>query len=108
MIRLLATWRWLGYLALTVVFACVAALFGLWQWERREAAVAAIEILESNWDLPPAELNSVLVDGFTSTKEWVPLVYGKGNKASDMAMEKVVEALTKHDFKVGYRAETAY
>jgi len=74
MIRLLATSRWLGYLALTVVFACVAALFGLWQWERREAAVAAIEILESNWDLPPAELNSVLVDGFTSTKEWVPVV----------------------------------
>jgi hypothetical protein len=49
-----------------------------------------------------------LLNEATGTKEWVPLVYGKGNKASDMAMEKVVEALTKHDFKVGYRAETAY
>jgi len=49
-----------------------------------------------------------LLNEATASKEWVPLVYGKGNKASDMAMEKVVEALTKHDFKVGFRAETAY
>jgi len=39
-------------------------------------------------------------------KEWVPLVYGKDNKASDMAMGKVIEALSAHDFKVSYRAET--
>jgi hypothetical protein len=49
-----------------------------------------------------------LLNEATGTKEWVPLVYGKGNKASDMAMDKVVDALTKHEFKVGYRAETAY
>jgi len=42
----------------------------------------------------------------TKAKEWVPLVYGKDNKASDMAMAEVMKALSAHDFKVSYRAET--
>jgi len=47
-----------------------------------------------------------LVNEETKAKEWVPLVYGKDNRASDFAMVKVLEALTAHDFKVSYRAET--
>lgn len=42
----------------------------------------------------------------TKQKEWVPLVYGKDNMASDIAMGKVIEALRAHDFKVDHRAET--
>lgn len=49
----------MGYLALTVVFAVVASLFGLWQWDRREAAVAVIELVESNYDQPPVALEEI-------------------------------------------------
>ncbi len=47
MLRLLLTRRWLGYLALTVAFAVVASLFGMWQWDRRGQAVAAIEKVDN-------------------------------------------------------------
>lgn len=76
MIRLLFTKRWLGYLALTVVFSVVSSFFGLWQWDRREQAVAAITTLESNWDREPQAL-AALVGGaeFSATEnQWVPVV----------------------------------
>jgi len=47
-----------------------------------------------------------LLNEETGKKEWVPLVYGKSNRASDMALAKVKEALEAHDFKVDFRAET--
>jgi cytochrome oxidase assembly protein ShyY1 len=76
MIRLLLTRRWIGYLALTVVFALVSSFFGLWQWDRRSQAVAAIDVLESHWDKEPAELMSVVSLGqFSPAREqWTPVV----------------------------------
>jgi cytochrome oxidase assembly protein ShyY1 len=74
MIRLLFTRRWLGYLALTVVFAIVASLFGMWQWDRRTQAVAAMEILDSHWDTAPEPLWEVVGSGFADTQEWIPVV----------------------------------
>lgn len=74
MIRLLFTPRWLGYLALTVVFAIVASLFGMWQWDRRSQAVAAIEILDSHWDQAPEPLEEVVGQGFSASQEWIPVV----------------------------------
>jgi len=49
-----------------------------------------------------------LMNENTKSKEWVPLVTGKDNKASDIALEEVMNALNKHNFKVSYRAETVY
>ena len=63
MLRLLLTRRWLGYFALTVVFAVVASMFGLWQWDRRGQAVAAIEKVDANYDREPVELASLLGTG---------------------------------------------
>ena len=76
MIRLLFTRRWVGYLALTVVFALVSSFFGLWQWDRRGQAVAAIDVLESHWDTEPAEFMSVVTaGGFSPAREqWTPVV----------------------------------
>lgn len=76
MIRLLATPRWLGYLALTIIFAIVASFFGLWQWDRREQAVASIDILDAHWDLDPRPLDEVLGSppAFTPAQEWVPVL----------------------------------
>ena len=73
MIRLLLTKRWLGYLALTVVFAIVSSFFGLWQWDRRGQAVAAINVLEANWDREPQELASL--EGLSPARDqWTPVV----------------------------------
>jgi cytochrome oxidase assembly protein ShyY1 len=73
MIRLLFTKRWMGYLALTVVFAIVSSFFGLWQWDRRGQAVAAINVLEANWDRVPQELASA--EGLSPTSDqWTPVL----------------------------------
>lgn len=73
MIRLLLTKRWLGYLALTVVFAIVSSFFGLWQWDRRGQAVAAINVLEANWDREPQQL--VSAEGVSPDRDqWTPVV----------------------------------
>lgn len=74
MIRLLFTRRWLGYLSLTVVFAIVASLFGMWQWDRRTQAVAAIDILDAHWNQSPAPLSDVVGAGFSESQEWVPVM----------------------------------
>ena len=75
MLRLLLTRRWLGYLALTVAFAVVASLFGMWQWDRRGQAVAAIEKVDTNYDREPVPLTSVLGGESLNadTLEWIPV-----------------------------------
>ena len=76
MLRLALTPRWLGYLALTVVFAVVASLFGLWQWDRREQAVAKIEQVSGFYDRDPVALEGVAADSESSVKssEWLPVM----------------------------------
>ena len=75
MLRLLLTRRWLGYLALTVTFAVIASLFGMWQWDRRGQAVAAIEKVNANYDQAPVALSTELSAGSldADAREWVPV-----------------------------------
>ena len=75
MLRLLFTRRWLGYLALTVTFAVIASLFGMWQWDRRGQAVAAIEKVNANYDQAPVALSTELSAGSldADAREWVPV-----------------------------------
>ncbi len=81
MISLLLTKRWLGYLALTLVFATVSSFFGLWQWDRRGQAVAAINVLEANWDLEPRELLSA--EDLSPVKDqWTPVIV-RGSYATE-------------------------
>ncbi len=84
MFSLLATKRWVGYFALTVVFAIVASFFGLWQWERRTQAVQAIEVLERNWSNPPIALTewSGATGSFPQADEWL-LVATEGEYRSE-------------------------
>lgn len=76
MLRLLLTRRWLGYLALTVAFAVVASLFGMWQWDRRGQAVAAIEKVDNNYDREPVPVAQVVGSGSIDahTLEWIPVI----------------------------------
>jgi cytochrome oxidase assembly protein ShyY1 len=75
MLRLLFTRRWLGYLALTVVFAVVSSMFGMWQWDRRGQAVAAMEKVESHYDREPVPLENLLIpQAFLDAEdEWIPV-----------------------------------
>ena len=75
MLRLLFSSRWLGYLALAVVFAAIASLLGLWQWDRRDQAVSAMDKVERNYDAPVAQLSEFLPPSvFTEDNEWRPVV----------------------------------
>lgn len=67
--------RWAGYLAMTVVFALVCVGLGVWQLSRRAEAVAAIELVESNWDRSPVALSDGLpeLDSFDQALTWLPV-----------------------------------
>lgn len=60
MLRLLLTRRWLGYLALGVVFAVITVLLGNWQYSRHQEKVAARDLVEAHYDAPPVPLEEVL------------------------------------------------
>lgn len=62
MLALLRTRRWLGYMALVALFATVCVALGMWQWHRREEALAAIARLDANYDEPAVPLESELAE----------------------------------------------
>lgn len=66
--RLALTRRWLGYLAVAVVFAVVTSLFGLWQWDRREQAVEEISRITTNSSQTPVPFEQLL----PPDREWDP------------------------------------
>lgn len=90
MFALLLTPRWLSYLALTVVFAIVASVFGLWQWDRRTQAVAAITVLDTNWASEPINLEewSGLEGTFPRAEEWKPVLVEGEYLASDQILAR--------------------
>ena len=100
MLRLLLTRRWLGYLALTVTFAVVASLFGVWQWDRRGQAVAAMEKVDQNYDRQPVELTSVLGVGALDAvgSEWIPVTL----EGTYLAEEEVLARTRPRSGSVGF------
>jgi len=74
-IALFRTGRWIGYLVLTIVFSVIASLFGLWQWDRREAAVAVIALVEANYDQDPVAIEQLgLTPSRVAQLEWRQVV----------------------------------
>lgn len=67
--------RWAGYLALTVVFAIVCCLLGMWQFARRAEARVEITKIETNYDSAPRPLDEVLptVNSFDAAQKWTPI-----------------------------------
>lgn len=65
--------RWIGYLALVVVFAIACVFLSLWQLARRDEARADIARVEQNWDAPPRPVAEVLpqLDSFDADDKWV-------------------------------------
>ena len=64
--------RWIGYLALVVVFAVACAGLAAWQLARRDEARDEITRVEQNWDAAPRPLAEVLpdLDSFDADDKW--------------------------------------
>ena len=67
--------RWLGYLALVIVFALACTLLSMWQLARRDEARIEIDRVETNWDATPQDLAQVLPsrDEFDEGDTWTPV-----------------------------------
>lgn len=68
--------RWLGYLALVVVFAVACSLLAVWQLARRDEARVEIDRVETNWEAAPRPIDEVLpqLDSFDADQKWIPVV----------------------------------
>ncbi len=71
-VRLAFTRRWLGIFLFTTVFAAVSVALGEWQFDRRDYAQQQIALLNTNYDLPPARIGSVIgeLDGVPAEEKW--------------------------------------
>ena len=67
--------RWLGYLALLIVFAIACGLLSWWQFSRREEAVVENTHVLENFDAPPLPVAEALPDleAYTASQEWLPV-----------------------------------
>jgi cytochrome oxidase assembly protein ShyY1 len=91
--------RWLGYLTLTVVFGLIASMLGLWQWDRRDQALAAIDLVENNYDTSATDLSPYLGDNpFTSADEWTSVVA----RGEYVASEQVLVRTRPRSGNVGF------
>ena len=72
MLRNLATSRWLGYLALLLVYVTICGFLCWWQWNRREQAQTAIARLDANWSAPSTPLAEALPQpyAFDPDQQW--------------------------------------
>lgn len=68
--------RWAGYLALTIIFAVVCCLLGVWQLNRRAEAQEELAKLDSNYSSEPVELADVVteLDSFNESDKWTPVI----------------------------------
>lgn len=68
--------RWFGYLALVIVFSIVCSMLGMWQFQRRAEARAAIDLVEANYDRKPVPVGEVLktLDSYQKSQQWTPVL----------------------------------
>jgi cytochrome oxidase assembly protein ShyY1 len=67
--------RWLGYLALVVLFAIACVFLSMWQLARSAEAREAVERVESNWSATPVAIDEALptLDAFDPEDTWQPV-----------------------------------
>lgn len=67
--------RWIGYVAMVVVFAIACGLLAWWQFTRLEEARDRVERIERNWDAPTIPIDEVLPagDDFDIEDTWLPV-----------------------------------
>lgn len=87
-LRLALSTRWLVGLVITVVFALITTMFGLWQWDRRGQAVAEMERVENNYDQAPVAIDELLSggDGFDAELKWRPVTLEGEYRSEDQLL----------------------
>ncbi|HWL01392.1 MAG TPA: SURF1 family protein [Microbacteriaceae bacterium] len=68
--------RWLGYVALVVVFSTVCGLLAWWQFARNDEAQERVRQVVDNWDAAPVALESLLPApdaAFDAGDTWTPV-----------------------------------
>lgn len=68
--------RWLGYLALVIVFSVVCGLLAWWQFDRNEQSSERVRQIEDNWDAAPVDLDGLLPQptaAFDRANTWTPV-----------------------------------
>lgn len=68
--------RWLGYLALLLVFGTICGLLSAWQFDRRDQKVERNDRIIANYDREPVPVEQALpgLDSFDTEQEWLPVV----------------------------------
>lgn len=67
--------RWFGYLAVVIIFAIACTLLAMWQFARRDEALAAMAKVTNNYESAALPLADVLAgpDSFAASQEWTPV-----------------------------------
>jgi len=68
--------RWIGYLALVLVFAAACALLSWWQFSRNAEAQERIREVADNWDAAPVPISALLASPDASLDRrdtWTPM-----------------------------------
>ncbi len=74
--RLLLQRRWLRAIALAALFTLACLALAHWQWDRRTGKVAAIHLVQENYDRRPVALDAVLPPGsgaLPASLTWTPV-----------------------------------
>ncbi|GAB3178737.1 hypothetical protein GCM10027060_05170 [Nesterenkonia halophila] len=88
--RFLLTPRWLGWLALCVLFAVACSFLAQWQMDRREQAVEEIDRVVTNYDAAPVRYASVresFVDP-AADDEWTVVEMTGSYRPQDMRLAR--------------------
>lgn len=72
MLRLLASKRWVGWIAFLLLYVLACAGLGMWQWDRREQAQTQIDRLDGNWSAEVTPVADALPDpsSFDPDQQW--------------------------------------
>lgn len=66
--------RWLGWLAVVIVFAIACTFLSRWQFARRAEVVAKNDLISGNYDKPIGDINQLAPGGrFVAANEWRPV-----------------------------------
>lgn len=67
--------KWIGYLAVALLFAIVCVFLSHWQWERKAENQALLDKLNANYNSKPVDLETVLADrsAYTPNDEFTPV-----------------------------------
>lgn len=68
--------RWIGYLAVALVFAAACVALSNWQFARRTEAAITVRLVETNYDAPARPVAAVLTqhDTFDRSSMWQPVI----------------------------------